>query len=185
MAQDIFDKIRKNRGPIGQYSKGVHGYFTFPKLEGELGNKMIFRGKECLVWSINNYLGLANHPEVRKADKEAAEQYGMAYPMGARMMTGQTSEHEKLENEIAEFMGKEDSILLFSNKVIGFSTNGNFHFDTGNNGENKFIVNAPNIYLGLQNNGNYPIDSALLGDKTEEWLIELLDMIEGLMNDIK
>jgi len=112
MAQDIFDKIRKNRGPIGQYSKGVHGYFTFPKLEGEIGSKMIFRGKECLVWSLNNYLGLANHPEVRKADREAAEQYGMAYPMGARMMTGQTSEHEKLENELAEFMGKEDAILL-------------------------------------------------------------------------
>ena len=112
MAQDIFDKIRKNRGPIGQYSKGVHGYFTFPKLEGELGNKMVFRGKECLVWSLNNYLGLANHPEVREADRKAAEQYGLAYPMGARMMTGQTIEHEKLENELAEFMGKEDAILL-------------------------------------------------------------------------
>ncbi len=112
MAQDIFDKIRKNRGPIGQYSKGVHGYFTFPKLEGEIGNKMIFRGKECLVWSLNNYLGLANHPEVREADKNAAAEYGLAYPMGARMMTGQTSEHEKLENELAEFMGKEDAILL-------------------------------------------------------------------------
>ncbi len=112
MAQDIFDKIRKNRGPIGQYSKGVHGYFTFPKLEGELGNKMVFRGKECLVWSINNYLGLANHPEVREADRKAAEEYGLAYPMGARMMTGQTIEHEKLENELADFMGKEDSILL-------------------------------------------------------------------------
>jgi glycine C-acetyltransferase len=109
---DIFEKIKKNRGPIGQYSKGVHGYFTFPKLEGELGNKMVFRGKECLVWSLNNYLGLANHPEIRKADKEAAEQYGLAYPMGARMMTGQTSEHEMLENEIAEFMGFPDSILL-------------------------------------------------------------------------
>jgi glycine C-acetyltransferase len=109
---DIFDKIERNRGPIGQYSKGVHGYFTFPKLEGELGNKMIFRGKECLVWSLNNYLGLANHPEVREADRKAAEQYGLAYPMGARMMTGQTSEHEKLENELAEFMGKEDAILL-------------------------------------------------------------------------
>ncbi len=109
---DIFEKIKKNRGPIGQYSKGVHGYFTFPKLEGELGNKMIFRGKECLVWSLNNYLGLGNHPEVRQADKEAAEKYGMAYPMGARMMTGQTSEHEALENEIADFMGYEDSILL-------------------------------------------------------------------------
>lgn len=109
---DIFEKIKKNRGPIGQYSKGVHGYFTFPKLEGELGNKMVFRGKECLVWSLNNYLGLGNHPEVRLADKEAAEKYGMAYPMGARMMTGQTSEHEALENEIADFMDYEDSILL-------------------------------------------------------------------------
>ncbi|MCT4561077.1 MAG: aminotransferase class I/II-fold pyridoxal phosphate-dependent enzyme [Crocinitomicaceae bacterium] len=109
---DIFDKIKKNRGPIGQYSKGVHGYFTFPKLEGELGNKMVFRGKECLVWSLNNYLGLANHPEVREADRKAAEQYGLAYPMGARMMTGQTSEHEKLENELADFMGFEDAILL-------------------------------------------------------------------------
>ena len=112
MAQDIFDKIRKNRGPIGQYSKGVHGYFTFPKLEGEIGNKMIFRGKECLIWSLNNYLGLANHPEVREADKNAAAEYGLAYPMGARMMTGQTSEHEKLENELADFMQKEDCILL-------------------------------------------------------------------------
>jgi glycine C-acetyltransferase len=112
MAQDIFEKIKKNRGPIGQFAKGVHGYFTFPKLEGEIGNKMMFRGKECLVWSVNNYLGLANHPEVRKADADAAAQYGMAYPMGARMMTGQTSEHEAFENEIADFMGKEDAILL-------------------------------------------------------------------------
>ena len=112
MAQDIFDKIKKNRGPIGQYSKGVHGYFTFPKLEGELGNKMLFRGKECLIWSLNNYLGLANHPEVREADANAAKQYGLAYPMGARMMTGQTAEHEKLENELADFMKKEDCILL-------------------------------------------------------------------------
>src|SRR3989344_956507 len=109
---DIFDKIQRNRGPIGQYSKGVHGYFTFPKLEGELGNKMVFRGKECLVWSLNNYLGLANHPEVREADRKAAEMYGLAYPMGARMMTGQTGEHEKLENELSEFMQKEDTILL-------------------------------------------------------------------------
>lgn len=112
MAHDIFDKIQANRGPIGQYSKGVHGYFTFPKLEGEIGPRMIFRGKECLVWSLNNYLGLANHPEVREADAKAAQDYGFAYPMGARMMTGQTSEHEKLENEIADFMGKEDCILL-------------------------------------------------------------------------
>ncbi|MCC5923973.1 MAG: aminotransferase class I/II-fold pyridoxal phosphate-dependent enzyme [Crocinitomicaceae bacterium] len=112
MAQDIFEKIRKNRGPIGQFAKGVHGYFTFPKLEGEIGNKMTFRGKECLVWSVNNYLGLANHPEVRKADADAANQWGMAYPMGARMMTGQTSEHELLEQELSEFMQKEDTILL-------------------------------------------------------------------------
>ena len=83
------------------------------------------------------------------------------------------------------FNAKEDSILLFSNKAIGFSTNGNFHFDTGNSEENKFIVNAPNIYLGLQDNGNYPIDSALLGDKTEDWLNDLLDMIKGLISDIK
>lgn len=112
MAQDIFEKIKKNRGPIGQFAKGVHGYFTFPKLEGEIGNKMNFRGKECLVWSVNNYLGLANHPEVRKADADAANQWGMAYPMGARMMTGQTSEHELLEQELSEFMQKEDTILL-------------------------------------------------------------------------
>lgn len=112
MAKDIFEKIKENRGPIGQFAKGVHGYFTFPKLEGEIGNKMTFRGKECLVWSVNNYLGLANHPEVRKADADAAAKWGMAYPMGARMMTGQTSEHEALENELSEFMQKEDTILL-------------------------------------------------------------------------
>lgn len=112
MAQDIFDKIRKNRGPLGQYSKGVHGYFTFPKLEGEIGNRMIFRGKECLVWSVNNYLGLANHPEVREADAKASADWGLAYPMGSRMMTGQTNEHEALEAEISDFMEKEDTILL-------------------------------------------------------------------------
>ncbi len=112
MAQDIFDKIRKNRGPLGQYSKGVHGYFTFPKLEGEIGNKMIFRGKECLVWSVNNYLGLANHPAIREVDAQASADWGLAYPMGSRMMTGQTSEHEALEAEISEFMEKEDTILL-------------------------------------------------------------------------
>lgn len=112
MAQDIFDKIKKNRGPIGQHSKGVHGYFTFPKLEGEIGNKMIFRGKEVLIWSVNNYLGLANHPEVRKVDADAAAEYGLAYPMGSRMMTGQTAMHELLEKEISEFMDKEDTFLL-------------------------------------------------------------------------
>ncbi|NOQ73013.1 MAG: aminotransferase class I/II-fold pyridoxal phosphate-dependent enzyme [Crocinitomix sp.] len=112
MAVDIFEKIKANRGPIGQHAKGVHGYFTFPKLEGEIGNKMMFRGKECLVWSVNNYLGLANDPEVRKADADASAEWGLAYPMGSRMMTGQTSEHEALENELSDFMQKEDTILL-------------------------------------------------------------------------
>ena len=112
MAFDIFEKIKANRGPIGQHAKGVHGYFTFPKLEGEIGNKMMFRGKECLVWSVNNYLGLANDPEVRKADADASTDWGLAYPMGSRMMTGQTSEHEALEAELSEFMQKEDTILL-------------------------------------------------------------------------
>ena len=109
---DIFDKIKQNMGPIGQYMKEAHGYFTFPKLEGEIGTRMKFRGKEVLVWSLNNYLGLANHPEVRKADADAAAKYGMAYPMGARMMSGQTSRHEELEHQLAEFEGKEDAYLL-------------------------------------------------------------------------
>ncbi len=109
---DIFDKIKKNRGPLGQYQKEVHGYFTFPKLEGELKPRMTFRGKEVLNWSINNYIGLANHPEVRKADEKAAKEYGLGYPMGARMMSGQTSKHEELENKLAEFVGKESAYLL-------------------------------------------------------------------------
>ena len=99
-------------GPIGQYMKEAHGYFTFPKLEGEIGTRMNFRGKEVLVWSLNNYLGLANHPQVRKADAEAAAQYGMAYPMGARMMSGQTGKHEELEKQLADFQGKEAAYLL-------------------------------------------------------------------------
>jgi glycine C-acetyltransferase len=109
---DIFDKIQKDKGPLGQYQKVAHGYFTFPKLEGEIGPKMKFRGKEVLVWSLNNYMGLANHPEVRKADAEGALQYGMAAPMGARIMSGQTVKHEELENNLAEFIGKEDVFLL-------------------------------------------------------------------------
>ncbi len=109
---DIFDKINRNRGPLGQYQKVAHGYFMFPKLEGEIGPRMRFRGKEVLNWSLNNYLGLANYPEVRKADAEAAKEYGMAYPMGARMMSGQTTKHEELENQLAEFVGKEDAFLL-------------------------------------------------------------------------
>ena len=99
-------------GPLGQHQKMAHGYFSFPKLEGEIGPHMNFRGKEHLVWSLNNYLGLANHPEVRLADAQAAEKFGMAYPMGARMMSGNSSNHEALENELAAFVGKQDAFLL-------------------------------------------------------------------------
>ena len=109
---DIFERIRTNRGPLGTHSKEAHGYFTFPKLEGEIGNKMVFRGRERLVWSLNNYLGLANHPEVRKADTQGAADFGMASPMGARMMSGNTDYHEKLEKELAAFEMKEAAILL-------------------------------------------------------------------------
>lgn len=109
---DLFNKIHKNMGPLGQYFKVAHGYYTFPKLEGEIGNRMKFRGKEVLVWSLNNYLGLANHPEVRKADAEAAAQWGLAYPMGARMMTGETVYHEQLEQGLAELVGKKHGMLL-------------------------------------------------------------------------
>ncbi|GAB4254703.1 MAG: aminotransferase class I/II-fold pyridoxal phosphate-dependent enzyme [Vicingaceae bacterium] len=110
--KDLFDKIKGNRGPLGQHSKDAHGYYTFPKLEGPLGSRMIFRGKEVLQWSLNNYLGLGNHPEVRKADAEAAKEWGLAYPMGARMMSGNTVHHERLEQELAAFENKQDAILL-------------------------------------------------------------------------
>ena len=109
---DIFDKLRKDLGHIGRHAKESHGYFSFPKLEGELGPQMTFRGKPVLVWSLNNYLGLANHPEVREVDAQAAKDWGMAYPMGARMMSGQTKYHEQLEDALSEFMGKEDTFLL-------------------------------------------------------------------------
>jgi len=109
---DLFEKLLKNRGPLGVHSKDSYGYFMFPKLEGDISNKMVFRGKEKLVWSLNNYLGLANHPEVRQADAEAAAHYGFALPMGARMMSGNSDYHEQLERELAEFEGKESAILL-------------------------------------------------------------------------
>ena len=109
---DIFDKIKKNFGPLGQYAQKAHGYYMFPKLEGEISTRMNFRGKERLVWSLNNYLGLANMPEVREADAQAAKDWGLAAPMGARMMSGQTKYHEQLENELAEFVGKESAYLL-------------------------------------------------------------------------
>lgn len=109
---DIFQKFRTNKGDIGKYMDKIHGYFAFPKLEGEISSRMIFRGKEVLSWSLNNYLGLGNHPEVRETDAEAAKQYGMAYPMGARMMSGQTAKHEELERELASYVGKPDAFLL-------------------------------------------------------------------------
>ena len=109
---DIFEKFKTDKGNLGQYQKEAHGYFSFPKLEGEIGSRMKFRGKEVLNWSLNNYCGLANHPEVRKADAAAAAQYGLAYPMGARMMSGQTSMHEELERQLATFVSKPDAFLL-------------------------------------------------------------------------
>jgi glycine C-acetyltransferase len=109
---DIFDKLRKDKGDLGQYQKQGHGYFMFPKLEGEIGPRMKFRGKEVLNWSLNNYIGLANHPEIRETDARAAAEFGMAYPMGARMMSGQTSKHEELEQELAAFVNKPKSYLL-------------------------------------------------------------------------
>ncbi len=110
---DLFSKISKNMGgPIGQHQKWSHGYFSYPKLEGEIAPHMYFNGKEHLVWSLNNYLGLANHPEVRAADAKAAADFGMAYPMGARMMSGNSVQHETLEQDLAAFVGKEDAYLL-------------------------------------------------------------------------
>ncbi|MGZ8525643.1 MAG: aminotransferase class I/II-fold pyridoxal phosphate-dependent enzyme [Chitinophagaceae bacterium] len=109
---DIFERLLKNYGPLGQHRERAHGYFAFPKLEGEISNRMKFRGQEMIVWSLNNYLGLANHPDVRKADAEGAAQFGLALPMGARMMSGNSNQHEQLEAELAKFEMKEDAILL-------------------------------------------------------------------------
>ena len=109
---DIFEKLHKNAGPLGQHRERAHGYFAFPKLEGEIGSRMKFRGKDMIVWSLNNYLGLANHPEIRKTDADAAAAYGLASPMGARMMSGNTDQHEQLESELAAFVFKQDAILM-------------------------------------------------------------------------
>jgi len=112
MIVDIFDRLQEARGPLGQYQQKAEGYFMFPELEGEIKPRMIFQGREVLTWSLNNYLGLANNPEVRKADAEACEKYGMAYPMGARMMSGQTKYHKELEDRLAKFEKKESAFLL-------------------------------------------------------------------------
>lgn len=109
---DIFERLVKNYGPLGQHRERAHGYFAFPKLEGEIGPRMRFRGQEMIVWSLNNYLGLANHPVIRKVDADASAEFGLAYPMGARMMSGNTNYHEQLERELAAFEKKEDAILL-------------------------------------------------------------------------
>lgn len=109
---DLFAKFNKNRGSLGQYQDNAHGYFSFPRLEGEISNRMKFQGKTRVIWSLNNYLGLANHPEVRKADADAASTYGLALPMGARIMSGNSVLHEQLEQELASFVGKEDAFLL-------------------------------------------------------------------------
>lgn len=112
MVKDLFERIQNNKGPLGKWASQAEGYYVFPKLEGELGPRMMFHGKKILNWSINDYLGLANHPEVRKADEEAAKQFGAAYPMGARMMSGHTNYHEQLERELAAFVMKESAYLL-------------------------------------------------------------------------
>ncbi len=112
MVKDLFERIHQNKGPLGKWASQAEGYYVFPKLEGELGPRMTFHGKQILNWSINDYLGLANHPEVRKVDAEAALQYGAAYPMGARMMSGHTEIHEQLERELAAFVQKDAAYLL-------------------------------------------------------------------------
>ncbi len=110
--KDLFEKIYRDKGPLGKWASQAEGYFVFPKLEGQISNRMKFQGKDVITWSINDYLGLANHPEVRKVDAEAALQYGSAYPMGARMMSGHTTLHEQLQDELAAFVNKEAAYLL-------------------------------------------------------------------------
>ncbi len=112
MVKDLFERIHENKGPLGKWASQAEGYYVFPKLEGELGPRMTFHGKQILNWSINDYLGLANHPDVRKVDADAALQYGAAYPMGARMMSGHTEIHEQLERELAAFVQKDAAYLL-------------------------------------------------------------------------
>jgi len=110
--RDLFERIHENKGPLGKWASQAEGYFVFPKLEGPISNRMKFKGKEVITWSVNDYLGLANLPEIRKVDAEAAADYGAAYPMGARMMSGHTGLHEQLENELADFVEKEAAYLL-------------------------------------------------------------------------
>ena len=110
--KDLFEKIYKDKGPLGKWASQAEGYFVFPKLEGSISNRMKFQGKEVITWSINDYLGLAHHQEVKAVDAASAAEHGAAYPMGARMMSGHTSLHEQLQNELAEFVNKEATYLL-------------------------------------------------------------------------
>ena len=110
--RDLFDRMRQDKGPLGKWADIAEGYFAFPKLEGPISNRMNFNGKEVITWSVNDYLGLANDPEVRRVDAEAAAKYGSAYPMGARLMSGHTDLHEKLQNQLAEFVNKEAAYVL-------------------------------------------------------------------------
>jgi len=109
---DLFERLSVDKGPLGRHSAIAHGYYMFPKLEGEIGPRMKFRNREMLVWSLNNYLGLANHPEVRKTDTEATAKYGLAYPMGARMMSGNSTILEEFEEQLSDFVGKESTMVL-------------------------------------------------------------------------
>ena len=112
MINDLFDRILDNKGPLGKWASVAEGYFVFPKLEGPISNRMKFQGKEVITWSVNDYLGLANHPEVRETDANAAKKFGSAHPMGARMMSGHTDLHEQLEEELATFVNKEAAYVL-------------------------------------------------------------------------
>ncbi|WP_309945724.1 aminotransferase class I/II-fold pyridoxal phosphate-dependent enzyme [Chryseobacterium rhizosphaerae] len=109
---DIFERIKENPGPLGQFADYGEGYFIFPRLEGPIGPRMQFQGREVIFWSANDYLGLCNHPEVKEADANAAAEYGMFYPMGARAMSGETDQHLQLERELADFVQKESAYLL-------------------------------------------------------------------------
>ena len=110
--RDLFERMRKDKGPLGKWAEIAEGYFAFPKLEGDISSRMNFNGHEVITWSVNDYLGLANNPEVRKIDAEAAKKYGSAYPMGARLMSGHTDLHDRLQNELAEFVNKESAYVL-------------------------------------------------------------------------
>ncbi len=110
--RDLFDRILENKGPLGKWAAQAEGYFVFPKLEGPISNRMKFQGREVVTWSINDYLGMANLPEIKKVDGDAALEHGAAYPMGARMMSGHTAFHETLEEQLAEFVGKQAAYLL-------------------------------------------------------------------------